>query len=129
MFTCPTHFHLQQMPTFVLMAGHTCVYFSSRFPPATDAHLCADGMTPPWRLEQSRHVTFRRCERRRYDPQEGAILLDGQDIRGLDVGSLRSQMALVSQEPVLFSTRYGQPQLLSILASPMQTLCILHVCM
>jgi hypothetical protein len=46
---------------------------------------------------------------RRYDPQSGVVTLDGQDIRRLDVHWLRSQMGLVSQEPVLFSTTYGPP--------------------
>jgi subfamily B ATP-binding cassette protein MsbA len=37
-----------------------------------------------------------------YDPQEGRILIDGQDIRELSTAQLRAQMALVSQEIVLF---------------------------
>jgi subfamily B ATP-binding cassette protein MsbA len=37
-----------------------------------------------------------------YDPQQGRILVDGQDIRELSTFDLRSQMALVSQEIVLF---------------------------
>mmetsp|Transcript_119838 Transcript_119838/g.310922 ORF Transcript_119838/g.310922 Transcript_119838/m.310922 type:complete len:1613 (+) Transcript_119838:118-4956(+) len=38
-----------------------------------------------------------------YDPQEGAVTLDGHDIRFLQVAWLRSCMALVEQEPVLFA--------------------------
>jgi ABC-type multidrug transport system fused ATPase/permease subunit len=38
-----------------------------------------------------------------YDVDEGSIQLDGVDIRELSVGWLRSQIGLVSQEPVLFS--------------------------
>jgi len=38
-----------------------------------------------------------------YDPSGGAVLLDGQDLRALDVRWLRSQMGFVGQEPVLFS--------------------------
>ncbi|KAJ0924625.1 putative biotin synthase, ABC-type xenobiotic transporter [Helianthus annuus] len=38
-----------------------------------------------------------------YDPNEGLILLDGQDIRSLQVKWLRSQMGMVGQEPVLFA--------------------------
>ena len=38
-----------------------------------------------------------------YDPTGGRVLLDGRDISTLNVGWLRQQMALVSQEPVLFS--------------------------
>ncbi|MGZ8901265.1 MAG: ABC transporter ATP-binding protein, partial [Limisphaerales bacterium] len=37
-----------------------------------------------------------------YDPQAGRILIDGQDIRDLTTTDLRSQMALVSQEIILF---------------------------
>ena len=38
-----------------------------------------------------------------YDPLRGAVTLDGRDVRTLDVNWYRSQFALVSQEPVLFS--------------------------
>jgi subfamily B ATP-binding cassette protein MsbA len=37
-----------------------------------------------------------------YDPQHGRILIDGQDIRELTTQDLRAQMALVSQEIILF---------------------------
>ncbi|KAG7376377.1 ABC transporter B member 10, partial [Phytophthora pseudosyringae] len=39
-----------------------------------------------------------------YDPREGTILLDGRNIKTLNVKWLRSQIGLVSQEPVLFAT-------------------------
>jgi ATP-binding cassette, subfamily B (MDR/TAP), member 1 len=39
-----------------------------------------------------------------YDPVEGEVLLDGHNIRSLNVKFLRSRMGLVSQEPVLFGT-------------------------
>jgi ATP-binding cassette subfamily B (MDR/TAP) protein 1 len=39
-----------------------------------------------------------------YDPAQGGILLDGTDIKTLDLKFLRSQISLVSQEPSLFST-------------------------
>ena len=48
-----------------------------------------------------------------YNPVQGAIYLDDHDIRTLNLRWLRQQMALVSQEPVLFGTtifhniRYG----------------------
>jgi subfamily B ATP-binding cassette protein MsbA len=38
-----------------------------------------------------------------YDPVEGAVLLDGQDVRAFTLASLRSQMGIVSQETVLFN--------------------------
>ncbi|WVZ86148.1 hypothetical protein U9M48_032981 [Paspalum notatum var. saurae] len=39
-----------------------------------------------------------------YSPDSGVILLDGHDIGALNVEWLRSQIGLVSQEPVLFAT-------------------------
>jgi len=39
---------------------------------------------------------------RLYDPDEGSVQLDGEDIRGLRMSDVRSSMALVEQEPALF---------------------------
>ena len=53
---------------------------------------------------------------RLYDPQKGRILIDGVDIRTIKLKSLRSQLALVPQEPILFkdtvleNIRYGKPE-------------------
>merc|ERR1719343_19038 len=50
-----------------------------------------------------------------YDPLEGVVCLDGVDIKTLNVRWLRSQLGLVSQEPVLFqgsvseNIAYGKP--------------------
>jgi len=41
---------------------------------------------------------------RLYDPQEGVVTLDGKDLKTLDVSWLRTQIGVVSQEPLLFST-------------------------
>ena len=38
-----------------------------------------------------------------YDPQRGRVLLDGRDVRTLSLESLRRQISMVPQEPVLFS--------------------------
>ena len=38
-----------------------------------------------------------------YDPQDGAILIDGQDIRQVSRESLRSHMGIVLQDPYLFT--------------------------
>uniref|UniRef100_A0A8C0P5K8 Bile salt export pump n=2 Tax=Canis lupus familiaris TaxID=9615 RepID=A0A8C0P5K8_CANLF len=49
-----------------------------------------------------------------YDPSEGMVTLDGHDIRSLNIQWLRTQIGIVEQEPVLFSTtiaeniRYGR---------------------
>ncbi|CAG7826351.1 unnamed protein product, partial [Allacma fusca] len=39
---------------------------------------------------------------RYYDPASGKVLLDGMDIRSLNLSVYRSQLAIVSQEPALF---------------------------
>ena len=38
-----------------------------------------------------------------YDPTEGCITIDGQDIRGVTINSLRSQIGMVLQETTLFA--------------------------
>ena len=43
-----------------------------------------------------------------YDPQSGMVLLDGTDIKTLNVKWLRSQLGLVGQEPVLFRGTVAQ---------------------
>ncbi|PWN49562.1 putative ABC multidrug transporter [Violaceomyces palustris] len=42
-----------------------------------------------------------------HDAESGEILLDGQNIRSLNLSSLRSQMSLVSQEPTLYDGTIG----------------------
>ncbi|WP_295802529.1 ABC transporter transmembrane domain-containing protein [uncultured Microbulbifer sp.] len=50
-----------------------------------------------------------------YDPLGGRITLDGTDIRDMDTAALRTQMAVVPQQPALFTAdvwyniRYGKP--------------------
>ncbi len=44
---------------------------------------------------------------RLYDPTEGQVLLDGADIRGFTLESLRSQIGYVSQETFLFHDTVG----------------------
>ncbi|GJX74407.1 ABC transporter B family member 1 [Tanacetum coccineum] len=39
-----------------------------------------------------------------YDPTSGLVMLDGHDIKGLNLKWLRQQIGLVSQEPALFAT-------------------------
>jgi ABC-type multidrug transport system fused ATPase/permease subunit len=38
-----------------------------------------------------------------YDPEDGQVLIDGKDIKTLNVAWLRSHIGIVSQEPVLFT--------------------------
>jgi subfamily B ATP-binding cassette protein MsbA len=50
-----------------------------------------------------------------YDPQAGRILVDGHDLRGVTLASLRAQIGIVPQETVLFggtirdNIAYGRP--------------------
>jgi ATP-binding cassette, subfamily B, bacterial len=52
---------------------------------------------------------------RYYDPQSGSITLDGVELRNADPRMLRSRIALVPQDPVIFAAsvaenvRYGRP--------------------
>jgi ABC-type multidrug transport system fused ATPase/permease subunit len=39
-----------------------------------------------------------------YNPESGTILFDGQDIKELDLKSVRNFMGYVGQEPILFNT-------------------------
>lgn len=47
-------------------------------------------------------TTFVKLLHRLYDLEDGAILIDGQDIGSATQESLRAQLALVPQEPILF---------------------------
>ena len=42
-----------------------------------------------------------------YDPQSGAVLLDGRDVRTLNLAWLRGRIGLVGQEPVPIGARTG----------------------
>jgi len=60
--------------------------------------------------------TVTRLVQRLYDPEAGAISLGGVDLRELDLSTLRRAIALVPQEPTVFSgsvldnVRYGSPE-------------------
>ncbi|MCK4244229.1 MAG: ABC transporter ATP-binding protein [Candidatus Omnitrophica bacterium] len=51
-----------------------------------------------------------------YDPSQGAILIDGEDIKNFKLRSLREKIGLVTQEPILFNDTirnniaYGKPE-------------------
>jgi ATP-binding cassette subfamily B protein len=59
--------------------------------------------------------TISRLLYRFYDVQSGAVLIDGQDVRGVTQKSLRSAIGMVPQDTVLFNEtiayniRYGRP--------------------
>ncbi len=52
-----------------------------------------------------------------FDPSDGSIRIDGQDLRDVTVESLRRQIAIVSQQTILFddtifsNIAYGQPDI------------------
>ncbi len=60
-------------------------------------------------------TTFVKLIQRMHDVNEGAILIDGQDIATVQQASLRQQIAIVQQEPILFhrtlaeNIAYGRP--------------------
>jgi ABC-type multidrug transport system fused ATPase/permease subunit len=45
---------------------------------------------------------------RLYDPSDGAILVDGADVRSVDVASLRSEIAFVADDSFLFSATVAE---------------------
>ncbi len=61
-------------------------------------------------------TTLLRMINRLYDPTDGDVLIDGQDVREVTVASLRSAVILVPQRPVLFTgtiasnLRLGRPE-------------------
>src|SRR5690606_33519393 len=61
-------------------------------------------------------TTFVKLIQRLYDVKDGAILIDGQNIAEHQQASLRSQIAIVQQEPILFhrtlaeNIAYGRPE-------------------
>ncbi|MDX6679236.1 MAG: ATP-binding cassette, subfamily bacterial, partial [Solirubrobacteraceae bacterium] len=52
--------------------------------------------------------TIAKLVARFYDPTEGAVLVDGHDLRHVTQASLRSQMGIVPQEGFLFSGTIGE---------------------
>ncbi|AOB32630.1 multidrug ABC transporter ATPase [Bordetella sp. H567] len=60
-------------------------------------------------------TTFVKLIQRMHDVNKGAILIDGQDIATVQQASLRQQIAIVQQEPILFhrtlaeNIAYGRP--------------------
>ncbi|HSS05413.1 MAG TPA: ABC transporter ATP-binding protein [Solirubrobacterales bacterium] len=45
---------------------------------------------------------------RLYDPSEGAVLVDGADVRSVEVGSLRGEIAFVADDSFLFSATVAE---------------------
>jgi ATP-binding cassette subfamily B (MDR/TAP) protein 1 len=49
-----------------------------------------------------------------YDPEQGSVFLDGKDLKDYNVSWLRSQIGVVSQEPVLFNMTIKQNLLMGV---------------
>ena len=45
---------------------------------------------------------------RLYDPPSGSILVDGQDLRSLDITCFHNHIAVVNQNPLLFNSSIGE---------------------
>jgi ABC-type multidrug transport system fused ATPase/permease subunit len=45
---------------------------------------------------------------RLYDPSEGAVLVDGADVRSVEIGSLRSQISFVADDSFLFTATVAE---------------------
>ncbi|NOG73956.1 ABC transporter ATP-binding protein [Roseicella sp. DB1501] len=53
-------------------------------------------------------TTLVKLIQRLHDVTEGRVVIDGQDVRGASQASLRAQIAIVQQEPVLFHRSIGE---------------------
>ena len=60
---------------------------------------------------------------RLYDPQEGRILIDGYDIGKVELYSLRRQIGIVPQDPLLFSGTAAKTSRSPTLKLPVRRLC------
>lgn len=52
--------------------------------------------------------TISRIIMRLYDPTQGSVLLDGKDLRSVNIERLHDNMAIVNQSPDLFATSIGE---------------------
>ncbi|MFO0636453.1 MAG: ABC transporter transmembrane domain-containing protein [Nannocystaceae bacterium] len=81
---------------------------------AIDLHVAPGEAVALVGASGSGKTTVARLVSRFYDPTAGTVELDGHDLRALRLSDLRAHMAIVSQEPVLFSgtirenIRYGR---------------------
>ncbi|KAF8900291.1 multidrug resistance protein 1 [Gymnopilus junonius] len=53
-----------------------------------------------------------------YDPTRGVVKLDGEDVKNLNVKWLRTQIGLVSQEPILFNTSIKENVAYGLIGTP-----------
>ena len=81
-----------------------CFSYEPGQPILTNIHLTVRSARPsPWSARTA--AARRRCVGllpRFYDPDHGTILIDGHDIRTVNLRSLRQQIGVVTQETILF---------------------------
>ena len=93
-------------PGNVRFEGVTMRYAGTRRPALTDVDLeIAGGRTVALvGATGSGKTTLAALVARLYDPTDGRVLIDGADVRSVDVASLRSAVAVTGDDPFLFST-------------------------
>ena len=93
-------------PGNVRLEGVTMRYAGTRRPALTDVDLeIAGGRTVALvGGTGSGKTTLAALVARLYDPSGGRVLIDGADLRSIDVASLRSAVAVTGDDPFLFST-------------------------
>ena len=93
-------------PGNVRFEGVTMRYAGTRRPALTDVDLeIAGGRTVALvGATGSGKTTLAALVARLYDPTDGRVLIDGADLRSVDVASLRSAVAVTGDDPFLFST-------------------------
>ena len=83
---------------------------------AVDIHVPAGGCLALVGESGGGKSTTAKLVGRFYDPDEGAILVDGHDLRSLELRSYRRQLGVVLQDPFLFAgtiadnIRFAQPE-------------------
>jgi ABC-type multidrug transport system fused ATPase/permease subunit len=85
--------------------GVTLTFEAGRTPALHDVDLAVEAGTTVALVGAtgSGKTTLTSLIPRLYDPQEGAVLVDGADVRDVELVSLRSKIALVTDDPFLFS--------------------------
>jgi ABC-type multidrug transport system fused ATPase/permease subunit len=88
----------------------TLTYEGARRPALEDVSLTVDAGTTLALVGAtgSGKTTLVQLLPRLYDPQRGAVLVDGADVREVELGSLRHAIAVVDDDPFLFSASVAE---------------------
>src|SRR4051812_26264260 len=88
----------------------TLTYEGARRPALEDVSLTVDAGTTLALVGAtgSGKTTLVQLLPRLYDPQRGAVLVDGADVRSVEMGSLRRAIAVVDDDPFLFSASVAE---------------------